>query len=119
RIAENWMESGNYPAAIAALTASRPSGAVGQSSAKLRDRTELLAEARTMSGDRERARQMFTELLDQMPNPAQPDNAAQAAARNLDLLDVGTEQFGRKVADLPEAEHLRRAGVYQFVRDFA
>ncbi|MEQ1923567.1 MAG: transglycosylase SLT domain-containing protein, partial [Pyrinomonadaceae bacterium] len=54
-----------------------------------------------------------------VPNASQPDDVAQTAARGLDMLDGGAENFGKKAPDLAETEHLRRANIYQFNRDFA
>ena len=57
---------------------------------------------------------MFTKLLMQMPDASRPDDFALTAVRELDSLDksAGT-------AKLSEPEHLIRASVYQFNRDFA
>jgi soluble lytic murein transglycosylase len=57
------------------------------------------------------ARDVFTKLLMQMPDASRPDDFALIAVRELDALD--------KSANLSEQEHLLRASVYQFNRDFA
>ncbi len=49
----------------------------------------------------------------QMPDASRPDDFALEAVRQLDALDKGSP------ATLSEAEHLLRASVYQFNRDFA
>ncbi len=59
------------------------------------------------------ARAVFTKLVMQMPDASRPDDFALTAVRQLDLLDK------TPAANLPEAEHLLRASVYQFNRDFA
>ena len=124
RIARNSFESGNYGETIRIL-----SGGVGQTAAggstkssgnaALRENQELLAEAYIRSGQAAMAREIFVSLLDRLPNPAQPDDVAQAAAKGLDLLDGGADNYGKKAPELTEQEHLRRANIYQFNRDFA
>ena len=123
RIARNSFESGNYGEAIRVLTTGSGGGS-GNGLTKaaatqyLREDQALLAEAYLRSGKAGRARDIFTNLLNKMQNPAQPDDVAQTAAKGLDLLDGGVDNFGKKAPDLAEGEHLRRASVYQFNRDF-
>lgn len=106
RLARNHYEAGNFSETIRLLTTP---GAARKDTIQ-REAEVLLGEAYLRSGHTERARQTFTALLDSMPNPAQPDDAALAAATALDLMDAG--------AKLAEAEHMRRANIYQFNRDF-
>jgi soluble lytic murein transglycosylase-like protein/outer membrane protein assembly factor BamD (BamD/ComL family) len=58
------------------------------------------------------ARDVFTKVVMQMPDASRPDDFALEAVRQLDQLDKGSP------ATLSEAEHLLRASVYQFNRDF-
>ncbi len=120
RISRNNFESGNYAETIMIVNAGY--GASSYQSKKnianIREDQALLAEAHLRSGKTEVAREMFNHLLATMPNAAQPDDVAQSAAKGLDLLDGGAEILGKKAPDLAETEHLRRANIYQFNRDF-
>jgi soluble lytic murein transglycosylase len=124
RLARNGFEIGNYGETIRLLTSGKRSVSTGSITRSANDAGEreiqtLLAEACLRSGQEERARDIFTNLLNKMPNPAQPDDAALTAAKGLDHLDGGSENFGRKAPDLNESEHLWRANIYQSNRDFA
>ena len=124
RIAKNTFEAGNYDETVRILTGGFGGGAAAVSkkaavNAYWREDQALLAEAYLRGGQTARAREIFISLLDHLANPAQPDDVAQAAAKGLDLLDGGAENFGKKPPDLTEQEHLRRANIYQFNRDFA
>ena len=121
RLARNAFESGNYGLTTLILTRDRNNGrgvnAMNYSSLT-RDAEALLAAALLRNGQAERSREIFASLINSVPNPAQPDDAALAAAKNLDLLDVGSEGLDKKVAALSESEHRRRANIYQFNREF-
>ncbi len=55
-----------------------------------------------------------------MPNPSQPDDFALSGVRGLDILDSGGEDAALKNApQLAESEHLKRAQIYNFNRDFS
>jgi soluble lytic murein transglycosylase len=84
-----------------------------------RENQGLLAEAYLHSGQYERAREIFGELISTTPNAAQPDDISLGAAKGLDLLDGGSGAFDSKAPDLAEPDHLLRANIYQFNRDFA
>lgn len=122
RIIKNSLETGNYALAISFLktnrtgtSSTRPSDAAQK--AYSRERQMMLGQAYLGLGNVEKARQIFADLLNTTPNPAQADDHAQAAAVALDRLDGGDAEADR-VPELSEAEHLRRAGIYQFNRDF-
>ncbi len=85
---------------------------------KTRENLALLGQAYLQSERTNEARDVFTRLINNLPNPAQPDDFALIAASALDRLDGGIENFGKRVPQLPEAEHLRRALIYQFNRNF-
>ncbi len=124
RIARNSIESGNYGEAIRILTTVSfvgPDNGLPKaaSNSYWREDQALLAEAYLRSGKADAARDVFTSLINKTPNPAQPDDVAQTAAKGLDMLDGGVENFGKKAPDLAEGEHQRRANIYQFNRDFA
>ena len=116
RLGESFFESRDYAAAISAL---RPrSSASGNSSA--REALALIAEAYVKSNQKEAARDAYSNLVAQLPNPSQPDDFALAGVRGLDVLDSGSEEAALKSApQLAESEHLRRAQIYNFNRDFA
>jgi len=65
------------------------------------------------AGKQAEARDVFTKLVMQMPDASRPDDFALEAVRQLDVLEKGSP------ATLSEADHLLRASVYQFNRDFA
>jgi len=122
RIVKNSLETGNYALAISFLKTDRTGTLSIQPSEVAQDtysreRQAMLGQAYLGLGNVEKARQVFTDLLKTTPNPAQADDHAQAAAVALDRLDGGDAEADR-VPELSEAEHLRRAGIYQFNRDF-
>lgn len=132
RLARSYFESKNFDSAIRLLAGN---AATKSQSAKTEDRrpkTEdrinnrlfrenlvLLGESYLQTGKREEARTIFIRLTSELPNIAQPDDFALAGARGLDILDGKAEDSGKTAPQLAEAEHLRRAGIYQFNRDFA
>lgn len=122
RIVKNSIETGNYALALSFLKTDRtdsPSTKQSYSAQRAysRERKVMLGQAYLGLGNVEKARQVFTNLLDTTPDLAQADDHAQAAAAELDRLDGGDAAADR-VPELSEAEHLRRAGIYQFNRDF-
>ncbi|HEY8560194.1 MAG TPA: transglycosylase SLT domain-containing protein [Pyrinomonadaceae bacterium] len=83
-----------------------------------RENLVLLGEAYLQTGKTNEAREVFTKLISNLSNPAQPDDFALAGARGLDRLETGAD-FGKAVAALTDLNHLQRAMIYQFNRDFA
>ncbi len=114
RLARISFEQENYGETIRILTGGEPSN---RHSAPSRETRSLLGNSYVRIGQIEKARAIFASLLDTVPVLGQPDDTALAAVQNLDLIDGGTK--GSRVPDLAEAEHSRRAGVYQFNREFA
>lgn len=116
RLGESFFESRDYKSAINAL---RPrASATGKASA--REALSLLAEAYLKSDQKEAAREAFSSLINEVPDKSQPDDFALAGVRGLDTLDSGSEEAALKNApQLGEGEHLRRAQIYNFNRDFA
>lgn len=112
RLAENRFESGNYAETIRMLTTKR-SGSMKTDAIGARDAQVLLGESYLRMQAADQARSIFSALINNMPNPAQPDDAALKAAKGLDILDGGASN-----AELSEAEHRLRAGIYQFNRDY-
>ena len=127
RTARSFFESKNYDAAIAALNNLQTS--IGNQNStnnqppveknpRYRENLVLLGESYLQTGKTNEAREVFTKLINNLPNPAQSDDFALAGAKGLDKLDTG-ENFGKIVANLTDLNHLQRASIYQFNRDFA
>ena len=79
----------------------------------------LLGQAYLQSGKTSEASAVFTQLINNFPNVGQPDDFALAAAKALDEIAVGKDNFGVNAPPLADAEHFRRAQIYQFNRSFA
>lgn len=109
RLAESFFESGDY--ASAASSARVPAGSKNISLA--RELSLLLGQSLLRDGKTTDARDVFTKLLMSMPDASRPDDFALQAVRELDQLEKNAG------AQLTEADHLLRASVYQFNRDFA
>lgn len=108
RLSESFFESGDFAAAASSarpLTLSRNISVV-------REGFELIGLSYLRAGKTTEARDVFTKLLMQMPDASRPDDFALEAVRQLDALD-------NNAPTLSEADHLLRASVYQFNRDFA
>lgn len=115
RLAQSHFDSKNYDEAIAAVGA-----IVGQGSDKKpRDLELLLGKALLFKGDLARARTKFESIIATTTNPAQPDDLSLEAVKALDMIEVGNERFGTETAKFSDTEHLKRATIYQFNRDFA
>lgn len=117
RLARNSFESGNYAETIGIIDGLAPAIQTNGNPAIDREIKALLAEAYFRSGQIQPAKAAFTALLDSVPNAAQPDDIALLAVRDLDVIDGGEQ--GKRAPSLSEAEHFRRAMVYQFNREFA
>lgn len=109
RLSESFFESDDFQGAAnsaKALTLSKTPGVARKGAA-------LMASAYLKAGKKAEAREAFTKLVMQMPDASRPDDFALEAVRQLDQLDKASS------ATLTEADHLLRASVYQFNRDFA
>lgn len=111
RLAESLFESGEYVGAIQMLKQMADSKASSSS----RKALLMLAQSYLKSNQINEAREAFTKLISEMPNPGMPDDYALEAAKALDLMDGGNKEEAPKLTD---PEHLRRALIYQFNRDF-
>ncbi len=122
RTARNYFESKDFETTIQLLNGQSAVANLQPSAAKdngqTRENLVLLGESYQQTGQIPRAREIYAKLLNNLPNPAQPDDFALAAAKNLDLLDGGGENFGVAAPQLSDAEHYRRALIYQFNRNF-
>ena len=125
RLARSFFESKNYDTAISALNNLQTSIGVQkgvntpiEKNPRYRENLVFLGEAYLQSGKTNEAREVFAKLINNLPNPAQPDDFALAGAKGLDRLENGAE-FGKAVAGLTDLNHLQRAAIYQFNRDFA
>ncbi|MCA1576121.1 MAG: transglycosylase SLT domain-containing protein [Acidobacteria bacterium] len=110
RLSESFFESGDFTAAAnsaKALTSAK-NASVARRAAALMGVSYVRA-ARTTE-----ARDTFARLLMQTRDASLPDDFALIAVRELDALDKSIN-----ATNLTEAEHLLRASVYQFNRDFA
>lgn len=121
RIAQSYFDGRNYDLAIQVLERRTPAAPVRRSVASpaagdsARRDTALLAQAYLHSGNAAKAKDLFGSLITGLANPAQPDDYALAAAVALDSIESG----GAGVPELTDYEHLRRASIFQFNRDFA
>jgi peptidoglycan lytic transglycosylase len=113
RLGQSFYESKDYSAAVAAL---RPLGE-SKNQSLAREALTLIAQSLLAAGKREEAREAFSRLVMQMPDASRPDDFALTGVRGLDTLEAEGAAPGT-VAQQPEAEHLLRASVYQFNRDF-
>jgi len=108
RLSESFFESGDFTAAASSakpLTLSKNVNIAREGSA-------LMGAAYTRAGKLAEARDVYTKLVMQMPDASRPDDFALEAVRQLDAFDNSSP-------NLSEADHLLRASVYQFNRDFA
>ncbi|HEY4425590.1 MAG TPA: transglycosylase SLT domain-containing protein [Pyrinomonadaceae bacterium] len=108
RLTESFFESGDFTAAANSAKPLAQSKNINMS----REGAALMGVAYVRAGKTTEARDVFTKLVMQMPDASRPDDYALEAVRQLDALE--------KNAPLnSEADHLLRASVYQFNRDFA
>ena len=73
-----------------------------------------LAQSYLQLGKKDEAREIFSKLVMNLPNVAQPDDFALAGVRGLDEI----ETYNKTAPQLSDGEHYRRAFIYQFNRDF-
>lgn len=109
RLAESFSESKDYKSAIVAL---KPL-AESLNPSIARQALKRTGDSYLLLGKKAEARDTFTHLVDTIPDASRPDDFALAAVRALDLLDKEKSSAG-----LLETDHLQRAGIYQFNRDF-
>ncbi len=108
RLSESFFESGDF---VSAANSAKPL-TLSKNVNVAREGATLMGLAYARAGKIPEARDVFTKLLMQMPDASRPDDFALEAVRQLDAFD-------NKSSTLSEADHLLRASVYQFNRDFA
>ena len=108
RLTESFMESGDFTAAANSAKPLTQSKNINSA----REGAALMGAAYLRAGKTSEARDVFAKLVMQMPDASRADDYALEAVRQLDALDKNSPS-------LSEAEHLLRASVYQFNRDFA
>jgi soluble lytic murein transglycosylase len=114
RLAESFSESRDYTAVVATLRPLVDAKTLDAKKAALTRRALALSgQAYLRAGKGPEARALFTRLVTQIPDNSRPDDFALAAVRGLDALDKS-----ETTTPVSEAEHLQRAAVYQFNRDF-
>lgn len=135
RMARSYFESKNYETAISYLqntpnflalnnstSTTNPSqtifGNLTGNDARTRENLVILGQAFLHSGKLTEANEVFNKLITSLPNQSQPDDFALEAIKGLDQIEVGKDEFGKKVADLSDAVHFQRATIYQFNRSF-
>ncbi|MFV0387526.1 MAG: transglycosylase SLT domain-containing protein [Pyrinomonadaceae bacterium] len=121
RLVRSNLESENFRVVIAALnqTEGLQENSQVATSGISREDSVLLGIAFEKNNEIPKAREVFQKLIDETANPDMPDDFALAATFELDKMDVGANNLGKKVANLPEETHLERARIYQFNRNFA
>ena len=110
RLARNAYESGNYVDAMRLFSTTASASPVAVS----RENQLFIARGLLKLGKADEARAAFLKLINEMPNPAQPDDIALEAVRALDSPELATTP----PQELTDQEHLQRASIYQFNRDF-
>src|SRR5690242_15848403 len=108
RLTESFFESGDF---AAAANSAKPL-TLSKDINMLREGASLMGLAFLRAGKIIEARDVFARLVIQMPDASRPDDYALEAVQQLDALDKNSPLTS-------EAEHLLRASVYQFNRDFA
>lgn len=109
RLAESYFESNDFNAVVQTTQTISST----RNTVLAREAMTLLAAAYLRSDKKTEAKDVYTKLVMQMPDASRPDDFALTAVSELDQL----ENDGP--ARLSEADHLLRASIYHFNRDFA
>ncbi len=110
RLSKSLVESGDFAGAADAARLIASSSAIPLA----REATTIIGQSYLKIAKEAEARDLFTKLIMKMPDASRPDDFALTAARELDALDKKNP-----AQKLSEADHLLRASIYQFNRDFA
>jgi soluble lytic murein transglycosylase len=130
RMTRSYFESKDYDTAIRIISV-RGSAISGQlpkittdnkqittDDGQTREALLLLGQAYLQANRMNEAIEIFTKLVNNLPNPAQPDDYALSAVMALDEIAAGKDNYGKSAAPLADTEHFRRAQIYQFNRSF-
>lgn len=120
RTARSYFESNDFQAVInyqSTIIGGQPAN--NKTKTDNRENLLLLGQSFLRSGKVNEAREVFNKLITNSANQSQPDDFALAAVKGLDELDAGKEIFGKQAPQIADTEHLKRAAIYQFNRDFA
>jgi len=120
RLTRSYFDSKDYNTVInilvngANLRSQSSTQKTADQKSKVEDRESLvlLGQAYLQSGKLAEAREAFTKLTNNLPNPAQPDDFALAGAKALDELAVGKDNLGKAAPPLADTEHFRLAQIY-------
>lgn len=115
RLSESFFESGDFEGAA---NSAKPL-VLSKNTPVAREAAALMGTAYVRAKKLAEARDTFTKLLMQMPDASRPDDFALTAVRELDALDKASSSANPSPQPMSEADHLLRASVYQFNRDFA
>ncbi len=113
RLAKSFFETGDYVAVVSTL---RPLSE-SKNTDLARQALLMTGQAYLRSDKATEARDAFNKLVSQMPDSSRPDDFALSAVRGLDQLDAANSTQTKP--PLSEADHLLRASIYNFNRDFA
>ncbi|MFN2453821.1 MAG: transglycosylase SLT domain-containing protein [Pyrinomonadaceae bacterium] len=118
RLAASFFESEDYVSVIRTL---RSQNSMAANDAHARESLALIGQAYYRSNQTQAAREVFNKLVTRLPDASRPDDFALAGVRGLNALNSNSaDQRTPDAAPLlPESEHLRRANIYTFNRDFA
>jgi peptidoglycan lytic transglycosylase len=114
RLSESFFESGDFDSAANSAKVL----AAAKNVSVAREAMALMGAAYVNAVKPALAREVFTKLVMQMPDASRPDDFALTAVRGLDWLDKSSGSANPPPSP-SEAEHLLRASIYQFNRDFA
>ena len=128
RLIRNSLDSENYSRVISRLTKPPLSTKMREDNSDSADNSHtlnhsrkalvLLAKAYLLNKQPKKAREIFTDLVDDVPNKNRPDDYALAGVIALDRLKVGDKEFEKTAPKLPDEQHFTRAKIYQFNRNF-
>ncbi len=118
RLIRNYFESGEFASVTDSVNNGFPGSSDPTSGEIGRDMLLLMGNSYLKARKFKEAREVYEDLLSSVPDPDQPDDFALEAVKGLDILNNGDSKLGVEVANLSVSEHKRRAGIYQFNRNF-
>ncbi len=118
RLIRNYFESGEFALVTDSVNNGFPGSSDPTSGEIGRDMLLLMGNSYLKARKFKEAREVYEDLISSVPDPDQPDDFALEAVKGLDILNNGDSKLGVEVANLSVSEHKRRAGIYQFNRNF-